>query len=157
MKPLISIFAFIFFLNLIACSTAKNSIEIIQQNTLKVENRNYTVKANYAVPLRMRQISLTSNYDLQIKNDSAFAFLPYYGVAHVAPMNPSEGGIKFQEKMIDYIMQPNKKRDGWIINFKINTRENHYQVAMNIYNNGNSYFTISSYERDAITFYGELK
>jgi len=105
----------------------------------------------------MKQISLTSDYDIRVKNDSAFAFLPYYGVAHVAPMNSSEGGIKFAELMTNYVIQPNKKKDGWVISFKVNAKEYHYQIYMNIFNNGNSTVTVNSYERDAITFYGDVK
>ncbi len=156
MKAIISYSVLVVLLYLSSCSTTKNTIETVQQITQKVESKDFTIKVNYALPMRMKQIALTSDYDLKIKNDSAFAFLPYYGVAHVAPMNPSEGGIKFNEKLTDYNIRQNKKKDGWDISFKVKTRENNYQIYLNIFNTGNSTITINSYERDAITFYGNI-
>lgn len=156
MKPQTLVIASVVLLYLSACASTKTTSETIQQTTQKIENKDFTIKVNYAVPLRMRQIVLTSDYDIRVKNDSAFAYLPYYGVARVAPMNPAEGGIKFEEKMIDYLILPNKKNDGWEISFKVNTRLIQYQVYMNIYNNGSSSVNVNSHERDAISFHGEI-
>lgn len=156
MKARIFYSVLVVLLYLSSCSTTKNTIETVQQITQKVEGKDFTIKVNYALPMRMKQIALTSDYDLKIKNDSAFAFLPYYGVAHVAPMNPSESGIKFNEKLTDYNIRQNKKKDGWEISFKVKTRENNYQIYLNIFNTGSSTITINSYERDAITFYGNI-
>ena len=156
MKSQISVLAFVVFLCLNACSSSKNTTESILQTAQKIESKDFTIKVNYAVPMRMKQISLTSDYEIRIKKDSCFAFLPYYGVVQVAPMNPSEGGIKFREKIIDYLIRSNKKNDGWEISFKVNARENYYQIYFSIYNNGNSTVTINSNKQDAITFYGEI-
>lgn len=156
MKARIFYSVLVVLLYLSSCSTTKNTIETVQQITQKVESKDFTIKVNYALPMRMKQIALTSDYDLKIKNDSAFAYLPYYGVAHVAPMNPSEGGIKFNEKLTDYNIRQNKKKDGWEINFKVINNEYHYQIYLNIFNTGSSTITINSYERDAITFYGNI-
>lgn len=142
---------------LYACNTTKTTPEIAQQNLQKIENRNFTIRANYANPLRMRQVFLTSEYTLKIKGDSAFAYLPYYGVAHTAPMDPSEGGIKFSELMIDYTSKPTKKSDGREISFKVNTREYNYQINLTVFFNGSSTISVNSYQRDPITFYGEMK
>ncbi|MHB9143195.1 MAG: DUF4251 domain-containing protein, partial [Paludibacter sp.] len=83
--------------------------------------------------------------------------LPYYGVAFVAPYGISDGGIKFSEPAIEYSIIPNKKNNGWDIRFKITTKEYQYQFFVNIFNNGRSSFTVSSNQRDAISFTGELK
>ena len=157
MKSQTYVIALVVLLYLNACSSTKTTTETVQQNTNKIENKDFTIKVNYAIPMRMKQISLTSDYEIRVKNDSSFAFLPYFGVAHIAPMNPAEGGIKFEEKMSEFKILPNKKNDGWDISFKVNTTENNYQIYLSLYNNGNSIITINSYKRDAITFYGEIK
>jgi hypothetical protein len=142
---------------LYACNTIKTTPESTQENLDKIENRDFTIIANYANPMRMRQVYLTSEYTLKIKGDSAFALLPYYGVAHTAPLNPAEGGIKFSEPMLDYSSKPTKKADGREISFKVNTREYNYQINMTVFFNGSSIFVVNAYQRDAITFYGEMK
>lgn len=140
-----------------SCSTTKTAPETIAEITQKVESKDFTIQVNYANPFRMRTVNLTSEYDLHIKNDSAFAFLPYYGVAYVAPYNSNEGGIKFAEPMTNCSITPNKKSNGWDIRFKVKTRESVYDLNMNIFNNGSTSLTVRSPERDMITFQGEVK
>lgn len=147
----------IILLVMVSCTFSKTLPETIQKITRKLQSKDFTIKANYAIPLRGKQFYLTSDYDLRIKNDSAVAYLPYFGVAHVAPYNSSEGGIKFAEPMIDYSMVSNKKKNGWDIRFKIKAKEYNYDFFVTIFNNGSSSFTVSSYQRDAITFNGEIK
>jgi hypothetical protein len=105
----------------------------------------------------MKQVVLTSEYDLRIINDSAFAYLPYFGVAYSAPYGSSEGGIKFAEPMTDYAIASNKKSNGWDIHFKIRSKEDVYEIFMNIFNNGSSLFSVTSQKRDMISFSGEIK
>lgn len=140
-----------------ACSSSKTTPKAINEITQKVESKDFTVEMNYANPLRGKHIYLTSGYDLRIKNDSAFAYLPYYGVAYMAPYNSSDGGIKFAEPMSDYVMIPHKKADGWDIRFKVKSLSGIYKLALNIFNNGNATLSVESYQRDMITFDGALK
>lgn len=140
-----------------SCTLTKTAPETISEITHKIESKDFTVAVNYANPFRMRPVYLTSEYDLQIKNDSAFAYLPYFGVAYVAPFNSSEGGIKFAEPMSNYSITPNKKSNGWDIRFNIKSKVSVYDIFMNVFNNGSTTFTVSSYERDMITFNGDVK
>lgn len=142
---------------MVSCSSLKTTPETIKEITRKVEAKDFTVSVNYANPMRMKSVYLTSEYDLRIKNDSVFAFLPYYGVAHVAPMNPGEGGIKFAEPVAGYTITPNKKSNGWDIRFRVKARESVYDINMTVFNNGSAMFTVNPYDRDAITFNGEIK
>jgi len=141
----------------VSCTSTKIATETELQNLAKVDNKDFSIQVNYANPLRMQQIALTSEYDLKIKNDSAFAFLPFYGVAHTAPLNPMEGGIKFSEPVKDYKSSPTRKNDGRQISFKVNTNEYHYQINMTVFQNGTASISINSTERDPIIFYGEMK
>jgi len=157
MKTQLMYSTFVLVLFLTACSSTKTTSETISAITRKVESKDITVTVHYANPLRMRQIVLTSEYDLRLKNDSAFAYLPYFGVAYSAPYGSSEGGIKFAEPMNDYAITPNKKSNGWDIHFKIRSKEDVYEIFMNIFNNGSALFSVTSQKRDMISFSGEVK
>ena len=157
MKTQLMYSTFVLVLFLTACSSTKTTSETISAITRKVESKDITVTVHYANPLRMKQIILTSEYDLRLKNDSAFAYLPYFGVAYSAPYGSSEGGIKFAEPMNDYAITPNKKSNGWDIHFKIRSKEDVYEIFMNIFNNGSSLFSVTSQKRDMISFSGEIK
>jgi len=157
MKTQLMYSTFVLVLFMTACSSTKTTSETISAITRKVESKDITVTVHYANPLRMRQIVLTSEYDLRLKNDSAFAYLPYFGVAYSAPYGSSEGGIKFAEPMNDYAITPNKKSNGWDIHFKIRSKEDIYEIFMNIFNNGSALFSVTSQKRDMISFSGEIK
>ena len=147
---------FMFFMT--SCSVLKTAPETIKEVTRKIEAKDFTILTNYALPLRMQPVNLTSEYSLTINNDSAFAFLPYFGVAHVAPYNSSEGGIKFSEKMSDFQIKPNKKSTGWEITFKVKPKTmTEYEVYLNIFENGSASFNVNSYEKDMISFSGNMK
>ena len=150
-----STFVLLFFMA--ACSSTKTATKTIGEITRKVESKDVTITVHYANPLRMKQVVLTSEYDLRIKNDSAFADLPYFGVANSAPYGSSEGGIKFAEPMKDYVITPNKKSTGWDIYFKIRSKGGTYEVFMNIFNNGSTSFSVTSQQRDMISFNGGIK
>mgnify|MGYP003588728184 FL=1 len=139
-----------------SCSSMKTSPAVTAQFAEKVENRNYTVKMNYANPMRMRPVYLSSEYTLQVKGDSAIAFLPYYGVAHVAPFDPSEGGIKFAQPMTNYKIESNKNQTGWNITFRVKSNQSVYDVFISAFQNGSCSVSVNSYERDMISFQGEI-
>ena len=130
---------------------------MIKEINRKVESKDFTIAVNYANPLRMKPVYLTSEYDVRIKNDSAFAYLPYYGVAYTAPYNSTEGGIKFAEPMSEYKIIPHKKADGWDIRFRVKSKLTVYDFSLTIFNNGSSSISVSSYEKDRINFIGEVK
>ena len=142
---------------LTACTTLRTAPDVVREISRKVESKEFTIAVNYAIPMRMRPVYLTSEYNLMIKNDSTFAYLPYFGVAYSAPYNPSEGGIKFAEPMTDYKITKHQKADGWDICYKVRTKLTVYNFSLNIFNNGSSSITVNSYEKDMINFSGEIK
>lgn len=157
MKIQIANFGCIILVFLVSCSSSKTLPITVDKVTQKVQSKDFTISVDFANPLRGRQISLTSEYDLKIKNDSVFAYLPYYGVAYVAPYGTSDGGIKFSEPAKEYSIVPNKRNNGWDIRFKINSKEYQYDFFVSIFNNGSSSFIVNSNQRDAISFSGEIK
>ena len=148
--------ALIVLLFVASCSTTKITANKIQEVSTKVESKDFTVDVKYASPTSGQQIYLNYSYDLRIKNDSAFAYLPYYGVAYSAPYG-GEGGIKFNEPMTQYTCVKNKKGDGWDIRFKVRAKENVYDIYLSIFNNASATIIVNSFNRQAITFQGDLK
>jgi len=139
-----------------SCTLTKTTPEIINEITRKVQAKDYIIEVRSANPLRMRTVHLSADYDLRILNDSAFAYLPYFGVAHIAPYG-GDGGIVFGEPISDYTIIPNIKNNGWDIRFKVKSKENIYDFYISIFNNGSSSITVNSYNRDVINFIGEIK
>lgn len=125
-----------------------------QRITEKVENRDFTIEVTQANPMRGKNIHLSYGYDLRIKNDSAFAYLPYFGVVRSAPYG-GDGGIKFETEMQNF--QITQVKDGWNIRFKARDRGNDYDFLLNVFKNGSSTISVNSQYRDPISFYGNVR
>lgn len=140
-----------------ACNSSKvpSEKELAKEQNIreKVEQKDFSIEVTQANPMRGKSINLSFGYDLKMKNDSVYAYLPYYGVAHSAPYG-GDGGIKFATLMTDYTLFPIK--DGWDIRFKANTREYNYDVLLNVFKNGSSTISVTTYQRDPISFYGRI-
>ena len=145
-----------------------------KETTLKiVADKNYTFVANTAMPMSNNDISrvlammpgsqgggsinLTgSQYDVKVTKDSIVAYLPYFGRSFSAPMDPTQGGIKFTSKDFTYTESKNKKGSYTIqINTKDVKREN-YRFTINISTNGYASLTASSMNKQPIIFNGYL-
>ncbi|WP_426327347.1 DUF4251 domain-containing protein [Pedobacter sp. R-06] len=150
------------------------SAQTNKETTVKiVADKNYTFVANTALPMSNNDINkvfsmmpgalggssinLTgSQYDVRVTKDSIVAYLPYYGRSFSAPMDPTQGGIKFTSKDFTYTESKNKKGSYTIqINTKDVKREN-YRFTINISTNGYASLTASSVNKQPIIFNGYL-
>lgn len=138
-----------------------------------VSDKNYIFVANTAIPMANNDINKVlmmmpggqggssinlsgSQYDVKVTKDSVVAYLPYYGRAFSAPMDPTQGGIKFTSKDFSYTETKNKRGAYTIqINTKDVSREN-YRFTINISTNGYASLTATSVNKQPILFNGYL-
>lgn len=120
-----------------------------------VEARSYIFKAEFASPQSGRNINLTSEYDLTVKPDSVISYLPYFGRAYVAPINPAEGGIKFTSTSFDY-KQVKRKKNGWEIMIKPRDASDVQDLYLTIFDNGTASLRVNSLNRQGISFSGHV-
>ena len=138
-----------------------------------VASQNYVFNANNAMPMSGTDVnrvlsnlpgglgSSTINlsgaqYDVKVTKDSIVAYLPYYGRSYSAPVNPTDGGIKFTSKKFTYTESVNKKGVYYIrISTKDLTREN-YQLVISISKNGYASLMVNSNNKQPINFNGYL-
>lgn len=151
-----SIFVIFILFVTVACSSTKVTTEEIAQNTEMVQNNDFTIDVYSANPLRGKTVNLSYGYSIRIHNDSAYAFLPYFGVARIAPIG-LESEIKFADKMTNFTMKSNKKQTGWDIRFKTRSGVTGYDVFLNVFDNGTASISITPDSKDQISFIGRLK
>lgn len=120
-----------------------------------VQSKNFVFVAQYANPLGRRNIYLTSVYDVRLSKDTLIADLPYFGRAYVAPMNPSEGGIHFTSTKFTYTVKP-KKKGGWDITLMPKDTRDVRQMFLNISQDGYASLQVTSNNRQAISFTGNI-
>lgn len=118
-----------------------------------VESQNYVFNAQTVIPMGGRSRQITSDYDLRVAKDSVISWLPYFGRAFTAPIDPTKGGIQFTSRDFEYTVTDAKK-GGWNIVIKPKDASDVQQMQLNIYENGYAYLQVMSNNRQPISFNG---
>jgi len=120
-----------------------------------VTNQQYTFKAQTASPLAGRLRQLTTDYDLKVSKEQIVAYLPYFGRAYSAPLDPSKGGIQFTSKDFDYKLMERKK-GGWNVSIKTKDIAEAQQMELTIFSDGTASLQANSTNRQSISFNGYI-
>lgn len=120
----------------------------------EIVSEDYKIDINTAMPMRGRSITLSSAYSVEIKNDSLFSYLPYYGRAYSVPYGGGSGLI-FKAPLKDYTMKMDKKGNA-IIKFSARSPEDLYEFNAKVFTNGTANIDVNMQNRQSISFRGEL-
>ena|SRR5438552_4442238 len=121
-----------------------------------VESQQYIFKAQFVFPMTGSQRTLTSDYDLIVSKSTVTSYLPYFGRAYSAPIDPSQGGIKFNSTKFQYIKEDGKK-DGWDITIIPKDASDVQKLYLHISSNGYATLQVTSTNRQAISFDGRIE
>jgi hypothetical protein len=121
-----------------------------------VDSRNYVFRAQSVTPLRGRTRQLSSDYDIRVMGDSMVTYLPYFGRAYSAPIDPSEDGIKLNTTNFDYKAIARKK-GGWEISILPKENSDVRQLLLTVSANGYAQLQVTSNNRDIISFNGYIE
>lgn len=138
------------------CSATKN-IEKLTSGDIKsmIDSSRFVFNADRVNPLRGRTRYLTSSYDVTVKKDTVESFLPYFGRAYQAPMDPSKGGIQFTSTDFSYRVESNSD-DKWDVIIKPNDNRDVQEMRFSIFGNGSASLNVISTHRDPISFSGNI-
>lgn len=133
----------------------KDSIKTARISRL-IDTFYFRFDAEMVFPLGGRSRHLTGdNYDLVVSKDTITAYLPYFGRAYSAPMDPTQGGIQFTSKDFTYTTTRGKK-GGWDIAFRFKDGGDVQQMGLNITQDGYATLQVTSINRQSITFNGTI-
>jgi hypothetical protein len=151
-----AVFILLFIINCASMLCAQDSAKTIAIKNAII-NKHYSFEAQSVFPQSGNFRQLTPGYyDVQIRNDSIISYLPYYGRAFSAPINPDDGGIKFTSVKFDYNMQPRKK-GGWSIIIKLKDAANVQELDFIISEDGYTSLSVASNDKETISFNGYIK
>ena len=142
-------------LGLTTCGTSQMTAEkeaIANEVNQRINDFDFTFKAT-----GFGSIYLSPYYDVKVNPDTVKAYLPYYGRAYVAPMDPSEGGIKFTSTDFEYQVVPGRKKGNWQVN--IHTRDTGRDIFLyfDIWENGSTRLNVTDTNRQPISFQGDIE
>lgn len=142
-----------------ACGTAQTAAEkqkLAADIVNAVEVPDFTFKARHAYPSGYRSVYLSPYYDVKVGTDTVTAYLPYYGRAYRAPMDPREGGYRFTSTDFEYQAQPGNREGNWQVVVKINDLDRPVTFRFDIWENGSARLDVTDVDRQQISFQGEI-
>ncbi len=142
------------------------AVSMAQDNNSKKDNKadmikslvagqRYVFNAETALPLSGGLRQLNGGYELIITKDTVTSYLPYFGKAYIAPINPSQGGIQFTSTKFNYTVT-DRKKGGWDIVIKPLDVQDPRQLNLFISENGYAVLQVTSNNRQAISFNGSV-
>jgi len=120
-----------------------------------VDASNFVFKAQSALPLGGRTRILTTDYDLKVTKEKIISYLPYFGRAYEAPIDPSKGPLDFTTTDFSYASLPGKK-EGWTVTIKPKDYTDVQQLILHISSDGYASLQVLSTNRQAISFNGVI-
>lgn len=156
-RGLLAILLFVTVIIFTQCSSSKNTTKF-DEGELKnmIENKSFKFVAERTEPLRLKPRYLTSQYDVIVNKDSLISYLPYFGRAYQAPINPAEGGIQFTSTDFSYEIEPAKK-DSWNVSIKPGDQRDIQKLYFTFFNNGTATLNVTLTQKDAISFSGRIE
>jgi len=133
---------------------AEKKAQQIEKTKALIDSKTFVFNARSANPMKGRMINLTSSYDIKVKNDSVFSYMPYFGVAYSASYGSNEGPMTFEQPIESYNMEPEKS--GYFIKIKVKNKIDTIDLAFHVSENGSATLTALSTNRQSITYYGDI-
>lgn len=130
----------------------KTVIEHAVRNAM--EKCEFIIGVDYAFPAKGTPINLTSDYTLEVRKDSVYAYLPYFGRAYNIPYGGGDGLI-FEAPIHEYKAEYQGKGK-FIIRFTATNNEDKYLFFLTVFDNGLAEINISPVNRQPISFRGNL-
>lgn len=121
-----------------------------------VMSSDFTFKATYAYPTGFRSRYLSPYYEVDVSPDTVDVYLPYFGRAYKAPINPSEGGYRFTSVDFDYTVEQGRRVGSWSVVINFNDLDRTVSFNFDIWENETSRLSIVDMDRQAISFQGNI-
>lgn len=129
--------------------------KIRKENVKKqLQKKDFIFEATHANPLSGSTVYLNSSYDVKVKSDSVFSYLPFFGVAYRVEYGGRNSGFIFELPLSDYECKDTEK--GYDIKFKAKNKLDLVEFHLSVSNLGYATLQINSTNRQSISYYGEI-
>jgi len=118
-----------------------------------IDTKNFVFTANSMMPMRGMTRELTSTFDLRVSPDTIISYLPYFGRAYVAPIDPMQGALDFTSTQFNYTTTPRKK-GGWDILIATKDQRDNKRMTLTVFDNGTASLAVTSNNDQPISFEG---
>lgn len=141
------------------CGTSRSAAEkeqLAAEIANAVNTSSFVFKATYAHPTGFSSRHLSPYYEVDVSPDTIEVYLPYFGRAYKAPMNPNEGGYRFTSVDFDYSVEPGSQKGNWYVVIKFNDLDRSVSFNFDIWENETARLSIMDTDRQGISFQGDI-
>lgn len=144
---------------LVGCATAEEraarAAEQAKAVKTALQERNYQIAVNRMYPSRGASKIVSSGYSVEVRNDSLFSYLPYFGRAYDVPYGGGNG-LNFSAPIRNY-KESQTKSDLRHIEIDVKNDEDTYLYTLDIFDNGSTDINVRSRQREPISFSGQME
>lgn len=134
---------------------AARAAEQAKKVTEALNTRRYTINVDRMQPLRGSTKNLSFGYSVEVRNDTLFSYLPYFGRAYTVPYGGGKA-LNFEAPISHY--QEQQGRNGLRrIEIGVVNEEDTYLYTIEVFDNGRSSIDVNARERERIAFTGQME
>lgn len=146
-------------------SCSSNQVSIDQQVKYEayekmIQKPDFVFVPNNTRSMNGKTINFDGGYSLTISPDTISAYLPYFGRAYSAPINTTEGGIKFISTDFD-LNQLAKKKGAYELKITPldikNSDLRGIVLFLDVNNSGYANLRLQTINKQPISFYGQIE
>ena len=120
-----------------------------------VRSKDFIFKAQTVYPLNADPRTFTSDFGIEVRNDSVFSYMPYFGKNYVQDFTTTKNSpMGFIQAIDDY--DYNKTRKKYIITIKVKNIHELVTLVFHISKMGNTSVSASFFNRQSIRYDGEI-
>lgn len=120
-----------------------------------IDSKNYTFKAETVTPRNMKTMNLTTDFGVQVKNDSIFSYLPYFGNNYIQDFTSFKNSPLGFALPINKYSRSNTKK-GYKIEIQVINHEEFINLIFHIAKSGYTSLSVTFLSRQSISFDGEI-
>lgn len=120
-----------------------------------VDSKTFVFRATSVIPKNEITKSLKSDFGIEVRNDSVFSYMPYYGNTY------SRNYMSFKDSPMGF-MKPYesykkiKTRRGYDVDIRVKNEHDIIDLSFHFSKSGDASLTASSINRQAISYMGEI-
>lgn len=144
---------------LAGCATseerAAQKAERVKKVTAALNERHFKIAIAHMHPLKGPSKAVSYGYSVEVRNDSLISYLPYFGRAYNVPYGGGKG-LNFSAPVESYQEEVGKngKRH---IEIGLTNDEDSYLYTLDVFDNGSSSVSVSSRQREQISYTGDIE
>ena len=135
---------------------AEHKAMLEKQTRKLVDSKTFQFCVSQMLPANGSVRVLTTDYNVVLQNDTVNSYLPYFGRAYFVQYGSGESPMTFKTPITDYFAQTDK-RDGYLIRFSAKNKSDKINFTFKISTNGSSTLSVTSTNRQSISYYGKLE